>query len=170
LSGSSLATAFEQATRGAGANKQAAMTAEEARRREDLRRADLQMLYQFILQPNMARYANDRGIAAGENAANKASKSQNTSAGIGAVGSIVGALAGACNTADELYGRESEEAMLSRWYMAKHADGDAYDAYQKGARDLADEIKVDPKLRAKTKETFDHFVEVAKRDFPTRFK
>lgn len=93
LGGSSLAAAFQQATMGAGSNRQAALTAQEARRREELRRSDLDMLYKFILQPNMARYANDRGVASNEGIANSAQKSQTTAAGIGALGTLIGALA-----------------------------------------------------------------------------
>lgn len=163
LGNSGLAMALDNAIRASGANREAGIRATEARRREDLRRSDLStFLKGFVLDPNLARYANDRGIGAAQDAA----KSQEKAATVGAVGSLIGALAAAfCWTADELYGKGSEEAALSRWYMVMHADRDTLDAYKSGGRDLAQRIKVNPRLRAQAKRVFDSFVARAREDF-----
>jgi hypothetical protein len=164
---SGLGAAFQEAIRGAGENRKQALTEDEARRREDLRRQDLQLLYQFILKPNLDRYANDRGIGAAENAA----KAQQNSAAISGGASLIGSLAAAfCHTADELYGHASEDSILARYYMVAHADDATRDLYDGPAsKRLAAAVKRDPALRATVRPIFDEFVATAKRDFPTRF-
>jgi len=165
LGNSGLSAAMQQAIQGAGLNNASRLTAEEARRKEDLKRRDLQMLYDFIINPEVQKYGADKGVSVGNAQASAQRSGANAQAGASLIGSLAGAFGG-CYTADELYGEDTVNAALSRWYMAKYADDDTYDMYQLGARDLAARVKADPALRAKVKPIFDHFVEVAKGDFP----
>jgi len=167
LQNSGLAAALQHAIASAGENRKASLTAEEARRREDLRRADTQLLYQFIQKPRLDRYANDRGVSAASDAA----KSQQNASYASGAASLIGSLAAAfCHVADELYGFASEPAMLARYYMAKHADDATVKAYNAGtSAALADRVRQDPALRNEVKPIFDSFVAKAKGDF-ARFR
>jgi hypothetical protein len=166
LQNSGLAMAMNQAIGSAGQNREAKMQAEEARRKEDLKRQDLQLLYQFILEPSMQRYAADRGVSL----AQSQSKDTKNAAYAGSAAALIGGLAAAfCHVADELYGYASEKAMLSRYYMARFADDETLDLYNGvSSRKMADRIKTDRSLRAEVAPIFDNFVEVAKGDFPRR--
>ena len=167
MQNSGLAAAMQGAITGAGENQKAKLTAEEARRREDLKRQDLQLLYQFILEPEMQRYAADKGVSLGQSQA----KAQQNASYAGSAASLIGSLASAfCHVADELYGRGSEDSILSRYYMVKFADDATFDAYSEGSKNLAERIKADSELRVEVKNIFDHYVDVAKQDFPSRFQ
>lgn len=160
LGGSSLAKAMMGAAQGAGADREADMRAVEARRKEDLKRQDLQLLYQFILEPSMQRYAAERGVSLGQSQLS----AQKTGAGLGALGSIIGGLAMGgvfgCFAADELYGADSTEAALARVYMIKYADDETRRIYNpESSKVLAARIRRDPALRAEVKPIFDSFVE-----------
>ena len=91
LQNSGLAAAMQQAIAGSGVRGRARLTAEEARRREELRRQDTQLLYQFIQKPRLDRYANDRGVGAAQDAAKAQQKGSYIAAGAGLLGAIAAA-------------------------------------------------------------------------------
>lgn len=157
--GSGLSAALQAAIGQAGTNQQGALYANEARRKEDLRRQDLESLYQFFVRPKIDMYGAQKGVSiAGDQA-----KQQKQGAYAGGAAALAGGLiaAFACRTAEELYGVDAEDTAYARYYMGKMAEPETREAYGTGA-ELAARVKADPELRAKVKPIFDGFVAEAR--------
>lgn len=164
--GGSLAKAMQESIKNAGLNNAARITNEDARAREGLRRDDSNLLDQYVQRPSLELYGADKGISL----ANAQSAKQQKQSAYAAGAALIGTLAASfCDTADELYGRGSDESILARLYMNKHADDETYDEYSKESKNLASRIRKDKDLRAEVKPIFDSFVKRAKADYPGRF-
>jgi hypothetical protein len=85
---SGLAAALQAAIRGAGAKREGEMYGTEAMRREDLLRDDLGLLKTFVQDPNMAKYANDRGLQAQQSAQNAQKRAAQTAAYTQLIGAL----------------------------------------------------------------------------------
>lgn len=157
---SGVGQALQAAIGQAGQNRESDIYANEARRREELKRSDLGFLYDFIVGPEVSTYGANKGVSI----ADSQRKSQNTGAAVGAGAGLLAALIPlfACRTAEELYGAEAEETRLARFYMGVMADPETRAAYGTGS-ELAERVRHDPKLRAEVKPIFDTFVAEARR-------
>lgn len=156
---SGLGAALQAAIGQAGQNRESGIYQDEARRREDLLRNDLGFLYDFFIQPELTTYGANKGVSV----AQSAQKAQKQGAAMGAIGTILGAIAG-CATAEELYGVDAEDTAYARLYMGTMASPETRAAYGTG-QPLAERVRRDPELRAKVKPIFDGFVQEAKAVF-----
>ena len=155
--GSGLGAAMQSAIANRGMDRQSDIYAQEARRREDLKREDLANIYPAYINPYMQAYGADRGVSV----ANDQNKTSKKAAIIGGLAAVAAGAAAACKTAEELYGVDAEETMYARYYMGNMADEKTKHLYGTGS-ELAERVKDDPKLRAKIRPIFDTFVEEAK--------